>query len=126
MHHRETVTEVEVFTFCGVLHTRTKEIFICSKYTPRVNAMWVDQILNSHVVPSSRKIDAHFSKTKQDLLWQESLEYLQQLQIETLPWPSKSPDLNRDELERCLRRRQQALKNLQEHSASDAVLEEWE
>ena len=54
------------------------------------------------------------------------LEYLQQKQIKTLLWPSKSPDLNRDELERCLRRRQQALKNLQEHSASDAVLEEWE
>ena len=63
----------------------------------------------------------------QDLMWQESLEYLQQQQIEILPWPSKSLNLkpkrtSLDELECCLRSRQQALRNLQE--LSDVLLKE--
>ena len=56
------------------------------------------------------------------------LEYLQQKQIKTLLWPSKSPDLNPidrlwDGLKRCLRSRQQAPRNFQQ--LSEAILNEW-
>ena len=62
----------------------------------------------------------------QYLAWQRVYGNVQQLQIETLPWPVKLHDLNliehlRDELERCLRSRQQAVRNLQE--LSDAAIE---
>jgi len=55
------------------------------------------------------------------------IEYLQEENIEILPWPSKSPDLNQiedlsDELERRLRHRQQAPTSLQ--NLQDAVQEE--
>jgi len=57
-----------------------------------------------------------------------SIDYLQQENIETLPWPSKSPDLNPiehlwDELERRPRQRQRAPTNLQD--LWNAVQEEW-
>ena len=59
--------------------------------------------------PPSREIDTHFSKTMKGLMWQESLGYLQQQQIERLSWPPKSSDLNSihlwDKLELCLRSR---------------------
>ena len=78
--------------------------------------------------PSSREINTFQQDNARPRVARVYLEYLQQQQIETLPLPSESPDLNPiehlwNELERCLRSQKQAPRHFKE--LSYALLEEW-
>lgn len=92
---------------------------------------YIDQILTPHVVP-------FFRNNGPGLIFQQdnatchtarlAKDYLQQQQIETLPWPAKSADLNPiehlwDELDRRLRKRPNPPQTLQD--LSQALVEEW-
>ena len=124
---RDSYRGGSVHIWGGITHTGKTEVHLIQGNL--TGQRYVAQILTPYVVPYIQRNGQIFQQDNaRPHVARVSIDYLQQENIETLPWPSKSTDLNPiehlwDELERRLRQRQQAPTNLQD--LWNAVQEEW-
>ena len=90
---------------------------------------YIDQILRPHVLPNINRQRQLFQQDNaRPHTARVTMAFLANENINVLPWPSKSPDLNPiehlwDQLDRRVRQRQQVPRTLRELAA--ALQEEW-